>query len=62
MYYIVTVNAQVLDPDVMKDEYNVDIEKGEYSLTGKPGEYRMLLTARAKEKMQKNGLIKTITA
>ncbi len=60
MYYIVTVSAQVLDPDVMKEEYDVDIEKGEYSLTGKPGEYRMLLSARAVEKMQKNGLIKTI--
>ena len=60
MYYIVTTNTQVLDPDVMKDDYDLDIEKGEYSLTGKPGEYRMLLTARAIEKMQKNGLIKTV--
>jgi len=60
MYYIVTINAQVLDPDVMKEEYDLDIEKGEYTLTGKPGEYRMLLAARSVEKMQKNGLIKTI--
>lgn len=60
MYYRVTVNAAILDQDVMKDEYNVDIDKGDYSLTGKPGEYIMLLTATAKEKMQKNGLIKTI--
>lgn len=60
MYYRVTVNATTLDQDVMKDEYNVDIDKGDYSLTGKPGEYMMLLTATAKEKMQKNGLIKTI--
>ena len=60
MYYRVTVNSP-LDPDIMKDEYDVDIDKGEYTMTGKPGEYMMLLTMKAKEEMQKNGLIKTIT-
>ena len=60
MYYKVSVNAPTLDQDVMKDDYNVDFDKGDYSLTGKPGEYMMLLTANAKEKMQKNGLVKTI--
>lgn len=60
MNYRVTINVAALDPDVMKDEYNLDIEKGDYSLTEKQGEYRMLLTAVAKDKMQKNGLIKTI--
>jgi signal peptidase I len=60
MYYKVTVNVPTLDQDVMKEDYNVDIDKGDYSLTGKPGEYMMLLTASAKDKMQKNGLIKTI--
>jgi signal peptidase I len=60
MYYRATVNAASLDQDVMQDDYNLDIDKGDYSLTGKPGEYMMLLTASAKEKMQKNGLIKTI--
>ncbi|MFC0775649.1 signal peptidase I [Terrimonas alba] len=60
MYYLVTLNAASLDEDVMRDEYNLDIDKGDYGLTGRPGEYRMLLTAAAKEKMQKNGLIKTI--
>ena len=59
--YLVTVNnATTLDPDVMKDEYDVDVDKGEYTLTGRPGEYKMLLTAEAKDKMQKNGLIKAI--
>ena len=58
--YIVTITAPALDPDVMKEEYNVDIEKDEYRLTGNPGEYRILLTAGAKEKMTRNGLIKTI--
>ncbi len=60
MYYRVTVNT-TLDQDIMKEEYNVDIDKGDYTLTGKPGEYMMLLTASAKEKMQKNGLIKSIS-
>ena len=60
MYYLVTLNATSLDEDVMRDEYNLDIDKGDYGLTGRPGEYRMLLTAAAKEKMEKNGLIKTI--
>jgi signal peptidase I len=60
MYYIVNVNSQALDPDVMKEEYDVDIDKNEYGLTGKPGEYRMLLTARVIDKMKKNGLIKDI--
>ena len=60
MYYRVTVNT-ALDQDIMKEEYNVDIDKGDYTLTGKPGEYMMLLTASAKEKMQKNGLIKSIS-
>lgn len=57
--YIVTTNS-MLDQDVMKDEYNADIEKNDYSLTGKPNEYNMLLTAAAKDKMLKNGLIKSI--
>ena len=60
MNYLVTLNATSLDEDVMRDEYNLDIDKGDYGLTGRPGEYRMLLTGAAKEKMQKNGLIKTI--
>jgi signal peptidase I len=61
IYYTVTINnAASLDQDAMKDEYNLDVDKGDYSLTGRPGEYRMLLTAEAKDKMQKNGLIKTI--
>jgi hypothetical protein len=52
--YTVTINnAVALDPDVMKEEYNLDVDKAEYSLTGKPGEYRMLLTAEAKDKCKK---------
>jgi signal peptidase I len=44
----------------MRDEYNVDFDKQEYSSTGRPNEYRMLLTAKAKDKMLKSGLAKSI--
>jgi signal peptidase I len=58
--YIVTTTV-ALDQDVMKDEYNVDYEKGDYSLTGnKMNEYRILLTAKAKDKMLKNKLASSI--
>jgi signal peptidase I len=60
MNYVVTTTVQSLDQDIMKDEYDVDFDKGEYSMTGRPGEYRMLLTTKAKEKMLKNGLAKSI--
>ncbi len=58
--YIVTTNLQVLDQDVMKDEYDLDFDKGEYRSTGRAGEYMMLLTTKAKEKMLANGLITSI--
>ncbi|MEI9945389.1 MAG: signal peptidase I [Chitinophagaceae bacterium] len=58
--YFVTLNVPSLDQDVMKDEYDLDFDKGDYNMTGKPGEYKMLLTIKAKDKMTKNGLIKTI--
>ena len=61
MNYIVSTGGQSLDPEIMKDEYNVDFDKDEYRPTGfTPGEYRMLLTTSAKEKMLKNGLAKNI--
>ena len=58
--YIVTTNVPSLDQDIMKDEYGVDFEKSEYGMTGKPNEYRMLLTAKAKDKLLQNGLAKNI--
>jgi signal peptidase I len=58
--YIV-VTTVPLDQDVMKDEYGIDYDKEEYSLTGnKMNEYRMLLTAKAKDKMLKNKLATSI--
>ncbi|HEY6505929.1 MAG TPA: signal peptidase I [Chitinophagaceae bacterium] len=62
MNYTVTLSTQAFDPDEMKKEYDLDFDKGEYGATGKPNEYRMILTARAKEKMLKNGFAKSIIA
>lgn len=60
MYYLVTVAQTITDADMMKSSYGLDQEKGEYEGTGRPGEYRMLLTAKAKDKMIKDGLAKTV--
>ena len=60
MHYLVTVNNQYLDPDIMKDEYNIDADKGDYMLGNSPNQYRMLLTTKGKEKMEATGLIKEI--
>jgi signal peptidase I len=56
--YIVYTNGQYFDPDLMKEEYGV--EPDEYSMGSKPGEYKMLLTAKAKDKMLSNGFAKQI--
>lgn len=45
----------------MKEEYNLDITNGdELQSSSVPNQYRMLLTWRAREKMLKNGLAKSI--
>ncbi len=58
--YIVTTSGQPLDPDIMKEEYNLDADKGDYNFGNSPNQYKMLLTAVAKEKMLKSGLAKSI--
>jgi signal peptidase I len=60
LHYIVTVNNPYLDPDVMKEEYNMDEDKNDYIATGRPNEYAMAITAVAKDKMLKNGFAKGI--
>lgn len=58
---IVSVSTQAFDPIMMKEEYDVDFDKGEYgAIPGRPNEYRMLLTAKAREKMLKNGFATSI--
>ena len=58
--YLVTTSGQPLDPDIMKEEYNLDADKGDYNFGNTPNQYKMLLTAVAKEKMLKSGLAKSI--
>ena len=61
LHYIVTTNGQQLDPDVMKEEYDLDAEKGEYANEmGNQNMFLMSLTNVAKNKMIKAGLIKNI--
>ncbi|HLX91264.1 MAG TPA: S26 family signal peptidase, partial [Puia sp.] len=60
LYYFVITNGQPLDADVMRDKYNLDIDKDDYKSTGAVNGFRMLLTNAAKEKMIKDGIIKTI--
>ena len=59
--YIVLTNGQQLDETVMMEEYNVDMQNyEEFHPTSNPNEYLMRLTAAAKEKMVKSGLVKDI--
>ena len=58
--YIVNTAGQQLDPDIMKEEYDLNADKGDYNFGSKTNEFRMLLTSAAREKMQKAGLIKDL--
>lgn len=60
--YYVTTAGQPLDETVMREEYNVDISDAtELRQEGNsPNQFIMLLTQRAKEKMLKNGVAKSI--
>lgn len=56
-HYIVKTHGQPLDETVMLEEYDLDVSNNdELSATGNANEYRMLLTARARDKMLKNGI------
>jgi signal peptidase I len=56
--YTIVPTVSTLDPDVMKEEYDVDFDK---VAPAGPGSFSIWLTEEAKEKMQKNGLIKQIS-
>jgi signal peptidase I len=66
--YTVTTKGQPFDESVMKDEYEVDISSDnpdnipDVRPNGPPNQYTMLLTWRAKEKMQHSGLAQSIVA
>jgi len=61
MDYEVETNAQSLDGDQMKSEYDIDIYDQQQSVTLGNNIYHMVLTARAADKMKKSGLVKRIT-
>ncbi|MBC7874408.1 MAG: signal peptidase I [Ferruginibacter sp.] len=50
-----------LDADIMKSEYDVDIFNPQESVAMGNNKYRMILTAKAVEKMKTSGLVKSIT-
>jgi signal peptidase I len=56
--YVVFTNVPSLDPDVLKQEYDVDFDM--VSQSGPSGEYYMPLTEDARQKMLKNGLARKI--
>ncbi len=65
--YTVVTKGQPLDESIMKDDYELDINgdnpdnRPDIVQTGPPNQYNMLLTWRAKEKMQQSGLALSIT-
>ena len=62
--YTVTTKGQPLDESIMKEDYDVDMnpDAKEVYNVGPPNQYDMLLTWRAKEKMQQSGLAQSIVA
>jgi signal peptidase I len=62
-WYLVHTKGQPLDEMALKDTYNLDITNTEeFGPTDHPNEYRMLLTTKAHEAMQKNGLATSMVA
>lgn len=59
--YVVTLSNAAFDPITVKEKYDVDVDKGDYAATGRPNEYEMLLTAKAKERMLKDGFATKMT-
>lgn len=60
--YEIETSGQPLDPTIMKDEYNIDIENPEEFQPYGGNKFTMLLTQEAVDKMQKNGLAKSVKA
>ena len=53
--------TQPLDADFAKSEFDVDVYDEQQSVSLGSNRYRMILTAKAAEKMRKSGLVKSIT-
>ncbi|MCU7551515.1 signal peptidase I [Chitinophagaceae bacterium LB-8] len=62
MPYVVQTNGQMLDEEVMKEEYNVDITNPDQFQVGANNLYLMSLTNEAVEKMKKSPWVKSMEA
>ena len=58
--YTVITNGQTLDPDVMKEQYDVDIDKSEFNQGPAPNVYYITLSENAKNALTKSGVVRTI--
>jgi signal peptidase I len=58
-FYRVVTNVPSLDPEILKEEYDVDFDKDIYE-SGDKGVYNIWLTAAARDKMLKNNFAKQI--
>ncbi|MEI6947797.1 signal peptidase I [Paraflavisolibacter sp. H34] len=61
MPYIVQTNGQMLDPDVMKEEYNIDITNAEQFQPMDNNMFLMMLPYVAAEKMKTSNLVRAMT-
>lgn len=55
IHYTVVTNGQPIDPEIMKEEYDVDIDRGELQQGAQPYVYYMALTHESKRKLEKIG-------
>jgi signal peptidase I len=55
IHYTVVTNGERVDPEVMKEKYDVDVDKGELQQGAQPYIYYMALTEDSKKEMEKLG-------
>jgi signal peptidase I len=59
MPYVIQTNTELLDPDAVKEEYNIDLYNPEQAQRVSPNTYQLLITHEALTKMKQNGLLKS---
>lgn len=55
IHYTVVTNGQSIDPEVMKEEYDVDVDRGELQQGAQPFVYYMALSDESRKKLEKIG-------
>jgi signal peptidase I len=58
--YVVVTNTPSLDPEILKEEYNIDFDKDVAQSGQQPGVYYMTMTEASRQKMLQNGLARKI--